>query len=179
VISRLADQKGFDILTGIFKQFMSLDLFFVLLGTGDIEYHEMFEKLKTRYNNKTGITIAFDNELAHQIEAGADMFLMPSRYEPCGLNQMISLKYGTVPVVRATGGLDDTIQDFGDDPARGNGFKFEEYSGKALLEKIEEAVSVYQDKETWQMLQKRGMLQDFSWNFAASQYVRIYDQLLD
>ena len=106
------------------------------------------------------------------------MFLMPSRYEPCGLNQLISLKYGTVPIVRATGGLDDTILDYNEDPARGNGFKFENYTGEAFLEKIREAVNVYHDESTWTMLLKRGMLQDFSWTYAAKQYARIYENML-
>ncbi|OGL48762.1 MAG: starch synthase [Candidatus Schekmanbacteria bacterium RBG_13_48_7] len=177
MISRLADQKGFDILMDVFDKLMELDIFFVLLGTGDKKYHDLFEKLSKQYKNRTGIMIAFDNALAHQIEAGADMFLMPSQYEPCGLNQLISLKYGTIPIVRGTGGLDDTILDYSENQSRGNGFKFFEYSGKSLLDKVVSAIDVYNDRESWITLQKRAMKQDFSWKTAAKQYIELYSQL--
>jgi starch synthase len=127
------------------------------------------------YPDKFLVAVAYDNTLAHQIEAGSDMFLMPSHYEPCGLNQIYSLKYGTVPIVRATGGLDDTIKTF--DGVSGTGFKFSEYTGAALLREIERAISVYQQPEVWQKLVQNGMREDFSWGKSAEQYLEIYQAL--
>ena len=120
------------------------------------------------------VKIAYDNTLAHKIEAGADLFLMPSRYEPCGLNQIYSLRYGTVPVVRATGGLDDTIEPYDARSGHGTGFKFQEYSGQALLTAVRQALAVYQDKAAWRRLQTSGMAMDYSWNASAAEYVRLY-----
>ena len=128
-----------------------------------------------RYPDKFLVSVAYDNKLAHQIEAGSDMFLMPSRYEPCGLNQIYSLKYGTVPIVRATGGLDDTIEAF--DGRSGTGFKFSEYTGAALLKAIRQALAAYRQPEVWQQLVASGMRKDFSWGKSAKQYVEIYKAL--
>jgi glycosyltransferase involved in cell wall biosynthesis len=127
MISRLADQKGFDLLAEILEELFTLDLGFVLLGTGEQKYHDLFQQVARKYPQKAGIRIAYDDRLAHKIEAGADFFLMPSKYEPCGLNQIYSLKYGTIPVVRATGGLDDTIVNYDPVTGTGNGFKFSRY----------------------------------------------------
>ncbi len=132
IVSRFASQKGFDLIAAIAEQLASLDLYIVALGTGDPAYEELFRTMAAKYPEKFLVKIAYDNALAHQIEAGSDMFLMPSRYEPCGLNQIYSLKYGAVPIVRATGGLDDTIEPF--DGKSGTGFKFHEYSPQALLD---------------------------------------------
>jgi starch synthase len=178
-ISRLDEQKGFDLIADFMEELMGLGPQFVLLGTGKEKYHLLFENLKMKYPQQLGLKIAFDNALAHKIEAGADMFLMPSRYEPCGLNQIYSLKYGTVPIVRATGGLDDTIQDF--DPGRdgGNGFKFEEYSVPALRDAIQRAFQAYRDRTAWEKLMIRGMSADFSWDRSAAEYVNVYQETLN
>jgi len=177
IISRLTDQKGFDLIAEVIEEIMGLDLQLVLLGTGMPKYHKMFEQIGRRYPEKMGVRLTFDNALAHRIEAGADMFLMPSRYEPCGLNQLYSLKYGTVPIVRATGGLADTIVDYTPERAEkgmANGFVFQEYSGRALLVAIKRAVATYQDRETWEKLMQTGMQQDFSWMRSAREYVTLY-----
>ncbi|MCX5910032.1 MAG: glycogen synthase GlgA, partial [Deltaproteobacteria bacterium] len=149
IISRLTEHKGFDLLAGIMDKLMQLDLQLVILGTGDEKYHLLLENLQGKYPQQLGVKISFDNNLAHKIEAGADFFLMPSRFEPCGLNQIYSLRYGTVPVVRATGGLDDTIQDINFTPGEGNGFKFQEYTAAALLAAIQRALQVYQNPDLW------------------------------
>lgn len=172
MISRLADQKGFDILLDAMPGLMDMDVGMIILGQGDKRHEDLVLKQKNRYPKKLSVRIAFDNRLAHLVEAGSDIFLMPSRYEPCGLNQIYSLKYGTVPVVRATGGLDDTIRDYKD--KEGNGFKFKEYSGDAIVEKVREATALFEDKKSWQALQKRVMREDFSWEAPAKRYLELY-----
>jgi len=154
---------------------MALDLYIVALGTGEPQYEDLFRALAARYPEKFLVKVAYDNTIAHMIEAGADMFLMPSRYEPCGLNQIYSLKYGTVPVVRATGGLDDTIEPF--DGKSGTGFKFSEYSAEELLECIGHAVAAYHQPKAWRQLMLNGMKKDFSWGASAKQYARIFHAL--
>ena len=154
---------------------MAMEVYVVALGTGEPQYEELFRSLAAKFPRKFFVKVAYDNALAHQIEAGADIFLMPSRYEPCGLNQIYSLKYGTVPVVRATGGLDDTIEPF--DGKEGTGFKFDEYSPKALLACLREATTAYQDQKAWRRLMLNGMQKDFSWVSSAKQYARIYQML--
>jgi starch synthase len=178
VISRLADQKGFDILSEIIHDVMKFDLVFVLLGTGDQKYQDLFSTVSKEFPGKAGVRIGFDNALAHKIEAGCDMFLMPSRYEPCGLNQMYSLKYGTIPIVRATGGLDDTIGNFDPKTGRGNGFKFSSYSSQELFSKVREALTVYADKKAWKKLVQNAMSADFSWEVSAREYVSLYKKAL-
>jgi starch synthase len=178
VISRLTDQKGFDLLASIMEDLMRLKVQFVLLGTGEEEYNLLFQKVGRMYPQQAGIRIAFDNALAHKIEAGADIFLMPSRYEPCGLNQIYSLKYGTVPIVRATGGLDDTIQDFNPLTGEGNGFKFNDYSSSCLLETIKRTLQVYRSQAVWEKLMVKGMKADFSWNQSARAYLKVYEDVL-
>ncbi|MBI5560164.1 MAG: glycogen synthase GlgA [Deltaproteobacteria bacterium] len=173
IISRLADQKGFDILSEAMDEIMGLPLGMVVLGTGEKKYHQLFEKLSKKYPGKLGVKVKFDNSLAHKIEAGCDIFLMPSRYEPCGLNQMYSLRYGTIPVVRKTGGLDDTIRDYAG--GAGNGFKFAEYSPPALVNKVKEALGVYNERKAWEKLEKKAMQEDFSWNMSAKRYVELYN----
>ena len=174
VISRLADQKGLDLLAKSMADLMKMDLGFILLGTGDERYHRLFRRIAKDYPKKAGIKIAYDNTLAHKIEAGADLFLMPSRYEPCGLNQMYSLKYGTVPLVRATGGLDDTIQGYNPKTGKGTGFKFQRYSPRDFLDTVRKALAVYRDRENWKRLMIRGMKVDFSWHRAAREYMNLY-----
>ena len=178
VISRLADQKGFDLLAQIMDELMKMDLGFVLLGTGDEKYHELFTLIGKKYPKKTGIKIAYDNTLAHKIEAGCDMFLMPSRYEPCGLNQIYSLKYGTIPIVRATGGLDDTIQEFNPSSRKGTGFKFKSYDAKTLLKTIKNALTLYQDQEKWKRLTRNAMEADFSSKTSAKKYLELYQKAM-
>jgi starch synthase len=137
----------------------------------------MFQRLQKQFPHKVAVKIAYDNALAHKIEAGADIFLMPSRYEPSGLNQMYSLKYGTVPIVRATGGLDDTIEPWDARSGRGTGFKFVEYSGEILLLTIRAALQAYRDQSSWQVLMKNGMAKDFSWQASAREYVKVYERV--
>ncbi|MGC2333932.1 MAG: glycogen synthase GlgA [Candidatus Acidiferrales bacterium] len=175
IVSRFADQKGFDLIVEVADEMMKENLALVVLGTGQAEYEKLFRQLAEKYPERVGVKIGYDNSLAHKIEAGADMFLMPSRYEPCGLNQIYSLRYGTVPIVRATGGLDDTIQNFVPKTQQGTGFKFEEYSGKALLQCLRAALGAYGEAKAWQALRANGMAKDFSWKASAASYVTLYE----
>jgi len=176
IVSRFAAQKGFDLISHVADRLAHEDLMIVALGTGDKEYEDLFRRLNKQYPKKLSVKIAYDNSLAHKIEAGADMFLMPSRYEPCGLNQIYSLRYGTVPVVRATGGLDDTIETWDPRNGKGTGFKFTEYSGEALLDTVRLALTAYKDKNAWQQLMRNGMTRDFSWTASAREYVKVYER---
>jgi starch synthase len=180
IVSRLADQKGFDILGDAIENIMKLNLQLVVLGTGQQKYHELFQKIVAKYPDKTGLNLRYDNKLAHMIEAGSDMFLMPSRYEPCGLNQMYSLRYGTIPVVRATGGLADTITDCNDKTLKAgtaNGFSFSEYTADELARTVKRAVETCASKpKVWQKLVATAMSQDFSWDRSAAEYVRLYEK---
>jgi len=148
----------------------------VALGAGDKLFEDMFQRLNKQFPNKIAVKVAYDNAIAHKIEAGADMFLMPSRYEPCGLNQIYSLRYGTVPIVRATGGLDDTIEPWDARTGKGTGFKFSDYTGEALLATIKQALLSYRDASSWQTLMRNGMTRDFSWGASAREYGKIYDR---
>jgi starch synthase len=177
-ISRLSDQKGFDLILSVAGQMLDQGVAFVLLGSGEEVYERAFQALRDARRSQVGVYLGFSNELAHKIEAGADMFLMPSRFEPCGLNQMYSLKYGTVPIVRAAGGLDDTIENFDSDAVRGNGFKFREYNSDRLLETIHEALLVYSKRDLWRALMLEGMRADYSWTRSARQYVELYQRLV-
>ncbi len=177
IVSRFAAQKGFDLISLVADRLAREEMIVVALGAGDKEYEDLFRRLNKQFPQKFAVKVAYDNKIAHKIEAGADMFLMPSKYEPCGLNQIYSLKYGTVPVVRATGGLDDTIENWDASTRKGTGFKFSEYSGEALLATIRAAIQAYADKERWQMLMRNGMNKDFSWTASAKEYVRVYDRV--
>ncbi len=174
VISRLADQKGFDLLAEILDELFTLDIGLLLLGTGEQKYHDLFTEVARKYPKKAGIRIAYDDRLAHKIEAGADFFLMPSKYEPCGLNQIYSLKYGTIPIVRATGGLDDTIVNYDPATRKGNGFKFVRYDAKEFLHQIKVAISFYSQPEHWKQLLRNAMAADFSWQRSANSYLQLY-----
>jgi len=174
VVSRFDRQKGFDLIADIAEQLMSMSLYIVALGTGDPTYEEFFRAMAAKYPDKFLVKVAYDNTLAHQIEAGSDMFLMPSRYEPCGLNQIYSMKYGAVPIVRATGGLDDTVELF--DGRNGTGFKFSRYSPDALLSAIREAVETYHRPALWGQLMHNCMHKDFSWAVSAAEYAKIYER---
>jgi|HubBroStandDraft_1064217.scaffolds.fasta_scaffold00948_9 starch synthase len=176
IVSRFAAQKGFDLIAQIMDRLAREEMVMVVLGSGDKLFEEMFQRLNKQYPKKIAIKVAYDNAVAHKIEAGADMFLMPSRYEPCGLNQIYSLKYGTVPIVRATGGLDDTIEPWDARTGKGTGFKFSDYTGEALLATIKQALLAYQDPSSWQTLMRNGMGRDFSWGASAREYGKIYER---
>jgi starch synthase len=178
LISRLTDQKGFDLVAAAADGLMAIDAAWVMLGSGERAYEELWTSLAARHPDRVSATIGFDERLAHLIEAGADMFLMPSRFEPCGLNQMYSLRYGTVPIVRATGGLDDTVQDFDAASGRGTGFKFREYTPRALQAAVERAVAVFRNPTIWRQIQRAGMARDCSWDGSAREYVKVYRALL-
>ena len=176
IVSRFAAQKGFDLILHVADRMAREELIVIALGTGDREYEDMFRRLNKQYPQKFAVKIEFNNRLAHKIESGADIFLMPSRYEPAGLNQLYSLKYGTVPIVRATGGLDDTIEQYDPATGKGTGFKFKEYSGEALLDTVQAAVLAYGDTQKWQRLMRNGMKQDYSWLVAAREYAKVYER---
>ena len=176
IVSRFAAQKGFDLIAQIMDRLAREEMIMVVLGSGDKLYEEMCQRLQKQFPNKIAAKVAFDNGLAHKVEAGADMFLMPSRYEPCGLNQIYSLKYGTVPIVRATGGLDDTIEPWDARTGKGTGFKFHDYTGEALLATIKQALLAYQDPSSWQTLMRNGMGRDFSWGASAREYGKVYER---
>jgi starch synthase len=171
IVSRLASQKGADLIADVGEDLAKMNLSLVALGSGDAKYEKLLLDLAQAHPLKIAVRIGYDDGLAHRIEAGSDMFLMPSRYEPCGLNQIYSLRYGTIPVVRATGGLDDTIDE-------DTGFKFQEYSGAALLSAIREALAEFQKPEKWSVRMQMGMAKDFSWNVSAHEYARLYLNLL-
>jgi starch synthase len=174
MISRMVDQKGFDLIAALTGTLPLLDATFVVLGTGEARYQDMWRRLEVDHPARVGARIGFDEALAHLIEAGADIFLMPSRFEPCGLNQMYSLRYGTVPVVRAVGGLADTVTDYAPDRPNSTGFVFRDYTPAALLATLERALALYADKRRWRALQLCGMEQDHSWDRSAREYVTIY-----
>jgi starch synthase len=171
MVSRMVDQKGFDLIAAVSDQLPNLDASFVVLGTGEPRYQTMWTSMAAAYPEKIGARIGFDETLAHLIEAGADMFLMPSQFEPCGLNQMYSMRYGTVPIVRAVGGLADTV-------TPKTGFSFQDYSPAALVGALQAALTAYAKPRTWRALQVAGMRQDFSWDRSAKEYVKIYDRAL-
>jgi starch synthase len=176
IVSRFASQKGFDLIEEIADELLSEDLAITALGAGEPKYEKLFHELARTYPTKFSVKVAYNNILAHKIEAGADIFLMPSRYEPCGLNQMYSLKYGTVPVVRATGGLDDTIEALDSATGRGTGFKFQAYDGAALLSAVHAALATYRNEPAaWKRIQLNGMAKDFSWQASAVEYARLYE----
>jgi len=176
MISRLADQKGFDLVAAIIGDLLKTKVQFIVLGTGDNKYHILLEKIARLYPAKSSINLKFDAMLAQKIYAGADIFLMPSRFEPCGLGQLICLRYGTVPVARLTGGLQDTIQEFDANTKSGNGFTFSDYSSAGLLSAIKRALALYRDRAAWQKLATRTMGYDFSWESSAKEYADLYDK---
>jgi len=178
MISRLADQKGFDILAQALEELMQEQCQFVVLGTGDKKYHDLLTKLKQKYPDHIGVNLGYDAEMAELIYAGADLFVMPSRYEPCGLGQLISFKYGTVPVVRRTGGLADTVSDYDPQTGEGEGFVFTEYSANALLRTMRRACDTFHKRSVWKVLQEKLMRLDYSWDASAKKYVSLYMKAL-
>lgn len=183
IVSRLAPQKGIDLIMEIFPQLIKENLYFVLLGKGAQEYEKFFLEMERKYPFKFKANILFDEKLAHQIYAGADIFLMPSYFEPCGLGQQISMKYGTVPVAREVGGIRDTVKNVEIKRkgskliVKGDGFLFQDYKGKDFFEALKTALELYQKKEIWQKIQKNGMKKDFSWKKSAKKYLKLYQKL--
>jgi starch synthase len=178
MISRLADQKGFDLLAQIAQPLFAQGVQFVVLGIGDQHYQEMFQNLAARYPDQVAIFLTFNTELAQRIYAGCDMFLMPSRFEPCGLGQLIAMRYGSVPIVRSVGGLADTVQEYDPRTGEGNGFTFSEYDPWELFAAIVRALELYRFKDIWRTLQQRGMAADHSWQASAMRYVEVYRDAL-
>jgi starch synthase len=177
MISRMVDQKGFDLIAEVAPELPRLDATFVVLGTGEPRYQDLWIGLAAAHPSRIGARVGFEEDLAHLIEGGADIFLMPSRFEPCGLNQMYSLRYGTVPVVRAVGGLADTVDDYVSGSVRSTGFVFRDYTGAALLTALRRALVVFRDRTAWRALQRAGMRRDNSWDHSAGEYVRIYGKV--
>ena len=173
-VGRLAEQKGIDIISNNLDQMFKSNIQMVILGTGDQKYHEILDGLSKKYPGKFTLYLKFDNTIAHKIYAGCDVFLMPSRYEPCGLGQMISFKYATVPLAFKTGGLADTIVDLEKNKTKGNGLLFEKYEAKEFMKKFNKAVSLYKDKGAWQKILKRIVKLDFSWEESAKKYIALY-----
>jgi starch synthase len=178
IISRLVDQKGFDLVAEAADRILAMNLQMIVLGTGDEKYHRLFSELEHKYPDKIKAYITFDDVLAHRIEAASDVFLMPSRFEPCGLNQMYSLKYGTVPLVREVGGLADTVVDFDPSTGEGTGFVFKEYTADALVSTLKRAVDTYSRRRVWTKIMKSAMLQDFSWKRSAERYAELYAEMI-
>ncbi len=173
-ITRLTSQKGIELIQQVALDILATGSYIVALGSGDSAYENFFQRLRDHAPRQVGVFRGYSEDLSHRIEAGADMFMMPSRFEPCGLNQMYSLRYGTVPIVRAVGGLDDTVQNFDAVTGTGNGFKFSEFRADKFLERIYEALFAYYDRDAWRRLQWNGMNEDHSWENAARKYVELY-----
>jgi len=176
LVSRLTYQKGFDLLVAAAERLMQHDAAWVMLGSGEPHYEAFWNDLAARYPDRVAARIGFDERLAHLIEAGSDLFLMPSWFEPCGLNQMYSLRYGTLPIVRATGGLDDTVRDSDEDPQGATGFKFREFTPEALVATVERALAAFHKPRRWKPMQRRAMAEDHSWDVSAREYVKVYRQ---
>ena len=176
IVSRFVEQKGFDLIARVIREFLDEDVCIAVLGSGDYGYEMFFRMLADSRSDRVAVRIGFDNVLAHKIQAGADLFLMPSRYEPCGLSQMYAMRYGTIPLVRATGGLDDTVEPFDLDSREGTGFKFWDATGTALLDTLGWAMHCFRNPEAWARLMHNAMEQNFSWEVAAQRYVEVYER---
>jgi len=177
-ISRLAEQKGVDIELGALEEMLGADIQFVLLGSGSPVFERGYRELAERFPGKVAVRIGFDEGLSHRIEAACDFFIMPSQFEPCGLNQMYSLRYGTIPIVRATGGLDDTVIDFSQDATRANGIKFQEYTARALAKAMRKALVIYDQPALLRRFRQNAMRADFSWDKTVNEFLRVYDLIL-
>ncbi|MDX6464067.1 MAG: starch synthase, partial [Acidobacteriaceae bacterium] len=178
MVSRLATQKGLDLLAEIFEQLVRENMFLVMLGTGEPYYENLLRSWQERLPHKVAVSITYDETRAHKVEAGSDMILMPSRSEPCGLNQIYGMKYGTVPVVRATGGLDDTVQEWSAVTETGTGFRFNEYRPEEFLGALGRAFAAFPDKKQWQKLMRNGMARDYSWTKPAKEYIQLYEEIV-
>jgi len=180
MVTRLVEQKGIDLLVESISRLMELDVQFAVLGLGAEKYQKKLKAFAKKWPARFAPVIGFDEPLSHRIEAGSDIFLMPSQYEPCGLNQIYSLKYGTVPVVRATGGLDDTVIDADSDPEKGNGFKFKKFTPRAMADRLTRAVNIYhRDKALWRQIVDNAFQADFSWGVSARRHMEIYRWALE
>ena len=179
MVSYLSSQKGFDILIEAIDELMEMDVGLVVLGKGDEKYENRFLNIHKQYPQKIAVRFEMNPALAHKVVAGADIFLIPSLYEPCGLNQLCSFRYGTVPVVRATGGLGETVKPFSLKTLKGNGFVFRDYSSPALLKTIKKALSCYKEHGLWQKIMEAGLCENFSWESAARKYARLYQNALE
>ena len=179
IVARLVNPKGFDLISHILPDILANDVQMVVLGTGEVRYQELFRYAAGRYPNKVSTNILFSDSLARKIYAGSDMFLMPSRFEPCGIGQLIALRYGSLPIVREVGGLKDTVRSYDAETGDGNGFTFANYNAHDLLYVINWAISLYQDTAAWRKLMKNAMRSDFSWNNSAQEYHKLYQTLLE
>jgi starch synthase len=177
MVSRLNDQKGLDLVADIMKEFMEMDVQLVVMGTGDPRYHALLQECRDRYPQKLALNLKYDDRLAKLIYAGSDLFLMPSRFEPCGLGQMIAMKYGTVPLVRKTGGLSDTVENLSPDGLQGTGFVFDQYKSEEFLGVLKRALEAYHQSKLWSDLVERVMRQDFSWDATAKKYMELYESM--
>jgi starch synthase len=178
IISRFLDRKGLDLVSRIFPRLMELEIEVIFMGQGLEQYQSWVLEMVAQYPGLIGLEMGYNGPLAHQIQGGADFLLMPSRYEPCGLDQLYALKYGTIPIVRAVGGLEDTVEDYNPQTDQGTGFKFREYEGEKLVQTLQRALSVYRDKPRWKRMIQRAMRQDFSWGKSAAQYQSLYQKAL-
>jgi starch synthase len=179
-ISYIVDREGFELIQAIIEDLMQMELQFVILSARDNKYNNLFKAIQDKHPKKFGFKLGFDNQLDHLIEAGADVFLMPSRYEPCGLNQMYSLRYGTIPIVSETCGLADTVENFDPDTAiSGTGFVFKKYTPNELLKVVKKALRIYKKEDTWIKVIQNGMKKDYSWKSSAQKYVKVYQKLLN
>ena len=177
MISRLSEQKGLDLVEECIEELMSFNIQLIILGTGEKKFQQILKSISEKYPEKIALNLRFDEALAHLIYAGVDIFLMPSKYEPCGLGQMISMKYGTVPIVHKTGGLADTVKEFDLNDKSGNGFVFDVYLPGELVSTVERAVNLYKDKKVWRVLVSNCMKSDFSWKASAKKYTDLYKRL--
>jgi starch synthase len=177
MVSRLTKQKGLDLVKCVFHEILAENVQFIVLGTGDWEFENFFNEMAATYPDKVKVYIGFNEELAHQIYAGADLFLMPSQFEPCGLGQLIALRYGAIPIVRETGGLNDTVQAFNEFTGEGNGFSFTNFNAHDMLYTIRRALEFYHQKEVWEKLVKEAMSRDYSWAQSAFKYNQLYAEL--
>lgn len=178
MISRLVSQKGFDLVRRVFDDLMSFNIQFIVLGTGEEQYENFFEDAHARYYGKVASIIRFDEQMARKIYAGSDMFLMPSLAEPCGISQLIAMRYGTIPIVRAVGGLRDTVTQYDPQKETGNGYLFQNYNAHEMAHTVYLACQTYKDQEKWLKLVKRAMKTDFSWDSAAIQYINVYERTI-
>lgn len=178
LVSRLVDQKGLDLIAQAMDELMGMDIQFVIVGTGEAKYENMFRHYAWCNPTKVSANIMFSNELAHKVYAACDLFLMPSMFEPCGLGQLIALAYGTLPIVRETGGLRDTIQSYNEFTGEGNGFSFVAYNSHDMMYTIRRAVGFFSNKEVWQKLVRRAMKENFSWGESAKKYIELYQSLI-
>ncbi|HEV7929021.1 MAG TPA: glycosyltransferase, partial [Nitrosospira sp.] len=174
-VTRLTSQKGIDLIMQVAGEILAAGAYIISLGSGDKKYEDFWQSLRDYAPRQVGVFRGYNEALAHKIEAGADIFMMPSRFEPCGLNQMYSLRYGTIPIVRAVGGLEDTVHNFDAVNGTGNGFKFGPFQPGPFVERIYEAIFAYSDPDTWRQIQRNGMTEDNSWENAARKYIQLYN----